>query len=387
MSQAPITTYAQAVTARLSSAITAELYDDMAALAVDVAGFGTYSVQRALPELQGRAQQVLEQLRVLVVQGGNPKTANLAGSSWVDITLDGFFDEPRILALKAQWLLQLSTIASSAGPYTCSPGDLVAQDDQDNTYALIEPVKVPGSGEIPGLFESRVAGVIGNAAPGLIDHLVVGKPGLVVSNSAPAGRLVLGGRDAESDAAYLIRCLGKWGLLSAGLRFEERIKSAKAYDFLIPGAAPTVTRWLVRDDNPFGPGTIGVCLADAAGPATQEEVDAVAAVLVPIKPLGSGKLTVFAAAPQNVAIVAKLFTDGSNANAEANAQAALAALGVTYPIGSLQVVDLFRAKIVEVLMEVPGMLNVRISSPATDVGLAPYAVIVLSPAPALTVVT
>lgn len=386
MSQAPITTYAQAVTARLSSAITAELYDDMAALAVDVVGFGTYSVQRALPELQGRAQEFLENLRVQVVKGGNPKTAYLAGSSWVDIALDGFFDEPRLGAAKAQWLLQLSTATSGAGPYTCQPGDLVAQDDQDNTYALTEPVKVAAAGTAQGLFESRVAGVIGNAAPGLIDHLVVGKPGLTVTNSFP-GRLVLGGRDAEGDADYLIRCLGKWGLLSAGLRFEERIKSVQAYDFLIPGAAPTVTRWLVRDDNPFGAGTVGICLANAAGPATQDEVNAVAAVIVPIKPIGSGKLKVFAAAPQSVAIVAKLFTDGSNPDAAANAQAALAALQVVYPIGSVQVVDLFRAKLVEVLMEVPGMLNVRISSPASDVGLAPYSVIIFSPAPALTVVS
>jgi len=146
-----------------------------------------------------------------------------------------------------------------------------------------------------------------------------------------------------------------------------------------------VTRWVVRDDNPFGPGTIGVCLANAAGPATQDEVDAVARIVVPLKPLGSQECRVFAAAPQSLAVRATLYTDGTNPNAEADAQAAVAELAATYPIGSLSTLFVYRSKLIEILMEISGMRNVVVTAPAADVGLAPYAVFVLSPAPVFTV--
>jgi len=381
-----MTTYAEATTVKTTKQIVAELLAAMAALGVDISGFGDLSVQRAIPELQAGAEQKLQELRSTLVRAGIPTLSAEAGSDWVDVTLYGFFQEIRIPATKAQWLLTL-TCAAGAGPYTLAKGDLIAQDEAGITYSNLNPIRIASGGTAspPPLFECRVAGVVGNPAPGLLDHLIVGKPGLSISNASPGATLYLAGRDAETDDAYLKRCMGKWGIPSAGTQFEERIKSAPIYDFLIPTSAPTVTRWLVRDDNPYGPGTIGVCLANAAGPATAGEVAAVAAAVIPIKPVGSQKTKVFAATQQTQAVIARLYGDGSrDADLEADAIIAIEKLSATYPIGSLATKFIFRAKIIQLLEQIPGMKNVLLDKPEFDTPLAPYNVVQL--VPSLTVI-
>lgn len=365
-----VVSYATALTARDAATIEAALLDAMAAEGVETVGFGDFSEQRALVALQAQAQEEIEKLRVTLVYAGTATTAHLAGDDWVDVTFEGFFFEKRIEASKAT--ISLNVTAPSTGPASAGPGAWLAQADDGSTlYKNVDAINVPAGQTRPALFECRVAGIVGNAPTGTVTHLVVGSPGVVVTNAA--GSIQVAGRDAETSADYLIRCIGKWGTLGKG-------GNALAYYYWVPKAAPTITRILIRDDNPFGAGTIGVCLANAAGPASQAEVDAVAAFLVPIKPLGSGKLKVFAAVPQALTITAKLYGDGSNPTLLGDAEDTLNALSATYPIGSLDTRFVYRAKLVEDLMLVPGMRNVRISSPSADVGLAPYSVVQFTPA-------
>lgn len=363
-----VVSYATALVARDVTTIEAALLDAMATDGVDIAGFGDFSVQRAMPRLQATAQASLESLRVQLVQAGTATTAYLAGDDWVDVTLGGFFFEARIQAMKTQVAL---TVTAGTSPASAKSREWVAQGNDGTLYDNVDPINLAAGASKPITFQCRTAGIIGNAPTGTITDLVVGAAGVTITN--PSGSLVLAGRDQETSADYLIRCVGKWGVLGRG-------GNALAYYYLIPQAAPTITRILIREDNPFGPGSIGICLANAAGPATTTEITLVANLLIPIKPLGSGLLKVFAAAPQTVTVRATLYGDGSNdAALVALGESTLNQLQSTYPIGSLKNLALYRAKLFEVLMQIPGMLNAAISSPSADVALAPYAVIEITP--------
>lgn len=368
MSLPEVTTYAQALVATDSDTILAQIFADMTTLGVDVAGFDAFSVQMALPQLQARAESALQAIRVLVVQGGNPTTAALAGDDWLDATLLGWFQETRLGNTFAQQTLTLSA-AAGVGPTPFQPGDIIAQDENGTTYVNTAKGKVPKGGTTTTPFVAQVAGTAGNAGSGTIDHLVVSPAGLSVTNAV--GSIILAGTDKESNAAYLLRCLGKWGMLAAG-------GNIVAYNFLIPKAAPTSNRFYVRDDNPFGPGTIGVCLANAAGPASTDEQTAVAALLQPKKPLGSGALFVFPAVAHPLTVSGLLVTDGSNASAAAQANLALQALGGTYPVGSAAVTKIYVDRLIATIMGVPGVLSITGLSPSADVALSIYEVLTLT---------
>lgn len=360
-----VTSYATALLARDVPTIEASLYAAMASNNVQIAGFGDFSVQRGLTYIQAQAQAELEQLRVQMVQAGVASTAYLAGDDWVDVTLGGFFFESRIQASKSQLALSLTAPSS---PVSAAPRAWVAQADDGMLFENVDAIKIAANGTVTAAFECRQAGTIGNAPTGTVDHMAVAAPGVTVTNLS--GSLLVAGRDQETSADYLIRCIGKWGTLGRG-------GNALAYYYLIPLAAPTVTRILIRDDNPFGPGSIGICLANAAGPATNGEVTAAFNLLSPIKPLGSGLLRVFAAAPQIQTVAATLY--GSSATLLGDAEDALATLAATYPIGSLQTLKLYLAKIIDALMNVPTMTDVVVATPAIDVALAPYSVISITP--------
>lgn len=364
-----VTSFADAITARTASVIEAGLLADLTAAGVDVAGFGDFSMQRMLTVLQSRAQAALESLRVQLVYAGCATTAYMAGDDWVDVCLSGFFFEDRIQASKTQ--IGINVTAPAGSPLSANARQWVAQADDNTLFDNLDDVRIPAGGTKSVVFQARTAGIVGNSPPGLISHLVVGPPGVTVTN--PAGSLVLAGRDQETSADYLIRCIGKWGTLGRG-------GNALAYYYYVPQASPTITRILIRDDNPFGPGTIGLCLANAAGPATQTEVDAVAALLQPIKPLGSGRLKVFGATPRTVAVGVQLVTDGTNGAAVANAIAVLNGLSATYPIASNSGnVSLFRDKLIQVLMDVRSVINLRNLTPPASVALQPYQVVQIAP--------
>jgi hypothetical protein len=363
-----LTTYAQALVASSSDAILAALFSDMAGLGVEIAGFDPFSVQMGLPQLQARAEAALQALRVQIVQGGNPSTAALAGDDWLDATLQGWFREVRLGATKSRWNCTIQA-AAGVGPTVLQPGDLVAQAETGVTFVSISGAAIPKGGSGTILFDAQTAGTTGNPATGQLDHLIVSPAGLSITN--PTGSIVLAGTDKEANVAYLTRCLGKWGTLGAG-------GNTVAYNFLIPQAAPTATRFFVRDDNPFGPGTIGVALANAAGPASDVEVGAVASSLQPRKPLGSGALTVFPANARVITIGGSLIHDGTNPNVLTQARAALATMSATYPIGGINFFEKFYIdQVIAAIMAVPGMQTINGLTPSSDIALMPYDVVSL----------
>jgi hypothetical protein len=179
---------------------------------------------------------------------------------------------------------------------------------------------------------------------------------------------VTAGRAAESSAQLVLRCESKWATLAAG-------GNSAAYLYNVNAIAPSITRVFVRDDNPYGSGTVALYLVNADGPATVDELEAVDDYLQPLKPLGSGRLYVLPAVPKVVQVTAVLTTNGDNPDALEDAADALDLLASGFEDRTLYA-ELVRTTLMGAAVaarELPGFSgveNVVMSLPAADVSIA-----------------
>lgn len=372
--------FSEALTARDPETIREQMLDDAGTEGADVAGMDPMSVTTALFSLDARAQSKAEQLRATIVRGGFPQLATEAGSDWVDQVCFGWYQEIRIPASFAVWRWNV-TCGANAGPYTLAPEsrELVAVADDGTLFENTNPelVSIPSGGTVSVQFSARVAGVSGNQLSGAVTKFVAKKPGLRITNVG--GTSVSAARDAETDDQYITRCFGKWAAKGAGY-------NRQAFDYLIPFFEPNVTRWFVRDDNPSGPGTVAIYLANAAGPASAPEVAAVLAGLTARKqqPVGTGVVRVYPAVAHIVTVVGTLFHDGTNPGILGDGIAALGILSSQWPMGD-DAVELPVEIVTGALMggrfdryKVPGFsgaTDVDLTSPVADVDFLPQDVL------------
>jgi hypothetical protein len=308
--------------------------------AATVRGWPDSAPQRALVEGSAAAVAYETGLRAALASTASPNTAKAAGSTWVDAVMewfdldDGTGGKGRIKATKAIWEVPM-VVKAAAAPLTIGPGSTVQVQAEDGTIFefLQQSTHTLNEGSdfrAVVRFAARKAGIGGNVLAGQIKRMISGPAGLAVDLD---GTQVLVGaaRDAETDDEYIKRGLGRWGTISfAGW-------TATSFDFLIPTAAPSLTRWRVEDWNPLGPGTTRVTLANAAGPANDAEVAAVGAYLADRsrKTLGNPPTVARAATTATVVLTGTVFADGTNGNLLGDINAALARLRAAFPIGGL----------------------------------------------------
>lgn len=314
-----MTTYASAKATQSQEVILAALLNVLASDGVQTAGLSAYSAEGALIRLQASALAEEQSIRSSLARAISLAEAALAGRSFLEAVALGRFNESPIPAIKAVWAVDVTNLTAS--PKVVAAFELQAEGG-GQLFQNVNGFTVPASTTSSYVFEALSAGQAGNVSVGAIDSLRKGKAGLSVTNTG----LVTAGRDVESSLALVARCLAKWGVLGRG-------GSLDAYNFLIPTGVPTVTRWKIDDANPGGPGTVYFYFANAAGPATTDEVDAEEAYLGPKKPIGSGEFSYFAAPETNVGISCELVTDGTNPSAADEAAAALLQLASTFALG------------------------------------------------------
>jgi hypothetical protein len=329
-------TFLEATTAQTKQEIITDTLAHAAEEGVDVAGFDDFSPNRSQYELGARAMAAEQAIRVQLANAGFLTTAALAGDdffdqalTWYDLT-NGYGGKGRIPATYAVWLLPVKCDANN-GPYPLGVNshELTAQAI-DGTYfqsTNASAVTLPTGQTTMVEFTCLTIGTIGNQTIGNINHFVTAFPGLTIS-SIVTPEVVTRARDQESTTEATRRALGKWGTLGAGW-------TRTSFDYLIPLYAPTVTRWLVRDDNPNGPGTIEVVMANAGGASTTDENDDVYDGLSApgTMTLGTGGLSVISATLVTIPVVGSIASNGTNPNLLVNAKAALDILRTAFPIG------------------------------------------------------
>jgi hypothetical protein len=333
-------TWAEARTVKTPAIVRASLFARLADNGSTINGWPGSAPQRAIVEGNAAAMAYETEVRAAIAALASPETAILAGDDWVDAVMrwfdlsNGYGGKGRIPATKAVWDVPL-LVASAAAPltidntskiqlmanggqiYECSQGAAVTMDAANSYKRTVR-------------FTARLVGTAaGNVAPGQIVKVISGPAGLSVDDSGTQV-LVTAARDQETSTAFIARGLGRWATLGAGW-------TRASFDYLIPLYAPTLTRWKVNTANPFGPGTIGVVLANAAGAATGPEVAAVTAGLgaPETMTLGTGGLFVSSASATTAVVSGTISGDGSNPNLLANAKAALDRISSVYPIGGV----------------------------------------------------
>lgn len=331
-----MTTYAEASTPTTKETYRSRILATMAAppaplQPAPVAGWSNSAPQRINVEDFAGFEADESALRAKVASTISPQTAVSAGADWVAAAL-GWFNETFIQALPAVWDVPFTCAAASA-PLTVDNRSVIQiQATGGAIFVLTQETAVVfnSAGSYAGTlrFTARTAGTGGNVAGSTITNgkILTGPAGLSIAGSSPTQ--ITQGRDVETPQQAITRCLGKWARLGAGW-------TRQAFDYLIPTAAPTVTRWRVEDDNPLGPGTVRVTIAGASAPSTDDEVATVQAYLgsSAIRPLGSGGVTVVKASADALTVNVTIQGDGSNADLGSDAAAAGLALAAAFPIG------------------------------------------------------
>lgn len=349
-----MTTWADARTVQSSDDVRAALLAACVTQGCTVNGWSPDAPQRAMLEGNASALSFEQGIRAQLAGTASVDTLALLDPDWVDAIMT-FFDldngtggKGRILASSAVWDVPLQ-VSAFAAPITIDIMSGIQVQSSNGTIfqsTPLGPVVLNSDSSFIGTvrFTARVPGTSGNVTAGQITKVISGPAGLSIYGSGTQV-LVTAARDDETNAQFIKRGLGKWATKGAGW-------SRTSFDFLIPEFAPTVTDWRVRDDNPFGPGTIQVILRNAAGPSSPDENSAVLAGLTDSarQSLGIGGLRVVSASSNIVSVASTLFGDGTNASLLANAKSALDALARTLPIGGDVDGYLRGALLIEILM-------------------------------------
>lgn len=364
-----MTTYADLMTTRTEEQVFQDALTELAGLGLPTSGWQSSSYQYSVTRIDARAQAALEVIRKRLAMGCHADTAALAGDDWTDAFASGFFGLARTPASFA--IHQFRITDTSAGAALAKGVRTVrVRDEASGLYFTnAEAFALTASSYADVRFACESSGAAGNIAPGATLTLIASLPGYAATNpavGATGASVLVAGVDKESSATLISRCTARWSSLGAG-------GNAAAVIYRIQTADSTVTKYLIDDANPTGPGSLDVYIATDAGTATGGQATAVDAYLQPRKAVGTGQLRVFAAPTYALAVTATLYTDGTNGSAAADAVAAVGAMSST-PDPTSTAVGLggtvyVLGDIVPTLMGVAGAINCTVSLPAADVVL------------------
>lgn len=298
-----------------------------------------------------------------------PGTDPGSPGDWLTLFAASHYGLPRRAAAFGTAKVRL-TVASGAGPYTITPGQLWATSAQGRRYNSANTTNVTalaGPSTVDIDLRAENAGAAYNLALGAVLTLETPLPGVTAATIESSGgsgtAMVIAGTDQERDAALRARCRSRWATI--GLQ-----KTAPAYDALarqVPSVGDPlvslVTRTKIDDTNPRGAGTVDVWIAGESGPLSAPEAAAVRDYLLARKSV-TADLQVLNAAPVAVNVTAVLrVRNNSGASAEA----------VTRVTAAINAVDiggtLYRAQLIEELMTPAGVINAVLSIPFADISL------------------
>lgn len=309
-------------------------------------------VARTLLELYAELLADWSKLVPTIAAGGFLETAQ---GPWLDLVASSQYGLVRAPAVAARGVVRL-TAAAGFGPYTVEPGRLWFATPSGLRYLGVTGGTLPQGGTLDVTVEAEAAGADYNVAPGSITVMITPLPGVSCTNLP--GWLLRAGVDGESDERLRTRCRARWAELGYGA-------TRAAYEFWALQAHPSVTRVRVLDQHPRGQGTVDVVIYGEGGLGSDvvSEVDAFVQQRRPV----TADVSVYEANPRSVEVQATVYVMASHrAEAERRAVANLQRFHREHPIGE----PVYRAALIELLMEPPGVVNVDLVSPASDITLA-----------------
>lgn len=304
---------------------------------------------------------VTASLYVVIIQLAAGGMLSFATGLWLTILAKDVYDIDRDPATATEGLLLLSDDASG-GPYDITE-DVTRFQTSDGSLQFVASASgtLTAGGTLSVAVRAEKPGAAHNIANDTTIELVTDLPGVAVSNPDPGtGTWITSvGTDEQTDASLRDECRSKWSTLGVGV-------PGPAFEAWAKKAVPSITRVRVYDDNPLGPGSIRVLVANSAGTATADELAAVDAFLRPRKPLGSSTFVVDPATTVPVT-VRQVVTVASSKRLAAEVQLSqnFADLAASTPIGD----EVPLSSIYAAASSVDGVVKVVMVSPTSDTPL------------------
>jgi hypothetical protein len=318
----------------LMASVTADQIFDRLLGVLETAGVPARSWRRGgvARSVLGALSDVGYQGSVIVRDGIRGMFLAFAEGSWLAAHAEDTYGTEKIAATFATGEVTFSNTGGAVHSFGADEIIVIATESGAR-YRVTEAFIIPsGSVASPGTVTVEVtaidSGSTGSAAPGEIDTLETPLSKVTVSNEA-----ALVGVDEETDEALRARCRAKRGTWSPfGPRdaYEYAALSATLTD----GTPAGVTRVAVSRYSSTG--TVTVVCATASGTPTSDELDAVEENVEAIARPDTVTATVSGAVPVATTHTITVWARGGVADTiEDNAQAAMAALIATYPIGGI----------------------------------------------------
>ena len=354
--------------------VRAEIAAELASLGVSDVGFGKESTQRRLLDVDAQAQARQRELSSFVARStstslilGIPADEGL--DDWVDLLARGrrLSRDPATKAIHRCVL----TNSPSGINRVIQPRSLRARAGAVD-FINLDAGTLPAGTSIEMRFEAQTNGTAGNVSPGRIVQLVTTLAGVTINNPAISGQgssILVPARDRETNESLIERCANRWDGIASGTArgaMFQRVDEA----FRFAQAVKTVTKWAFDDENPNGPGSADLYLANAAGGATAGEIAIVDPYCQARWRGGAGPLRTLSAVPVPIAYSATLHT--TNGDALAKAADADAYYTSILAIGGTVV----RNQLIEFLMQIDGMVDVSID--LQNIQLQQYEVAILT---------
>lgn len=311
-----------------------------------------YMMAQALTDLDARA------IPAIAASG----FIDLAQGQWLDYLAYSQYDELRKPSVFAVIPVVL-TAQAGRGPYELRPGDIRAATDSGLKWQSVDGGVIPAGGSLTINMRAESPGAAYNIPAGALTRLLTPYPGVTMTNP---GTFTQAGVDAEPDEVFRNRLKLKWASIGYGA-------SSDAYRYWALTARAAVTQVRVLDQHPRGQGTVDVIIWGQGG-LSPDDVAYVAAV-IDAKRSNTANVLTYSATPRVVNITGTAYTTAATlGSAPAAALANITQLQGKTDIGGV----VYHSAIVEALMLPPGVRNVELTNPVTDLQLGPTEAVVFN---------
>jgi len=339
-----------------------EIENDLFTEVADKTAFTNFNLGTGIRHLLEILAKVIYDLYGLLATVTNQSWVTTATGKWLDLKVREVGIQRRP-AVKAQLKLTFRTAALAASDIAIPVGTICKsrKDQQGNEYRFLTTeagLIEQGSSETTVLAEAEKPGKIWNVATGTVTRMVTKINGIAsISNDEP---LVREGSDGETDEALRQRAILTWETLGLG----GTRKAYEAWAMSVPG----VRAVSILDDFPFGPGTVGVVILGDAGMPSLTLIADVQTAIDSRKPLTAD---VRVLAPEIVEMSLSLrithYADADTTTLDEEIRSRISGFNAALQLGE----GLLLARIVQLIFAIPGIYNVEVLTPTSDLALPP----------------
>jgi uncharacterized phage protein gp47/JayE len=339
-----------------------EILDDLMSELVARTPFTNLNPSAAIRGLLEVIAKVIADLYGLVKMVMQQSFVQTATGSWLDLKVREM-GISRKVAIKTRVYLTFSCNSPAAQNITIPAGTICKsqKDSSGNDVRFItteETVLEEGQTSVQVIAEAELPGNAWNVGQDTITRMVTRVTGInSVTNGA--GFFIREGSDPESDEQLRERAITKWETLGLG----GTQGAYRNWALSVPG----VIAASVLDDFPFGPGTVGVVILGANGVPSAELINEVHQYIKARKPL-TADVRIIAPDIRSIDINLEVirFANSSQDTVDSKVRDAINSYSNRLQLGE----GLIIARLINQIMDVPGVYNLNINVPERDINVS-----------------